>query len=113
MIDLFRERGAVPIIISPNPSTPASESLPSRLCHIEDIVNVINYVAIKKDAIYANCFDVICQYMENHGVTIEELMTQEGCESDGLHPTDRVQKIMAEHIMRTIGLTQKIPGAKW
>ena len=86
---------------------------PSRLCHTEDVVNVIRYAALKNDAILADCYEAVLEYMAARGESIEELMTQPGCESDGLHPTDRVQKIMAACVLRTLGLAQKVPGAVW
>lgn len=113
LIDTFRARNAVPVLISPNPSTAQNEMHPSRLCHIEDIVNVIHYVALKKDVIYADCFHAVMAYMHQHDVSIEALMTQEGCMSDGLHPTDRVQGIMASCVLHTLGLAEKIPSAQW
>lgn len=113
MIDRFRAQGAVPVLISPNPSTANNEMNPSRLFHIEDVVNIIQYVAWKKDVLYADCYGAVLAYMENKGCTIDELMTQPGCMSDGLHPTDRVQEIMAGCVLRTLGLAQKIPNAQW
>lgn len=113
MIDLFRSRGAIPVVISPNPSTAQNEMNPSRLCHIEDIVNVISYVCAEKDAIYADCYGMIMDLMAQRDVSIEELMSEEGCMSDGLHPTDRVQKFMAQFVLKTLGLSLKIPSAKW
>jgi len=112
-VDLFRSRGAIPVLISPNPSTAQNEVMPSRLCHIEDIVNVINYVALKKDAIYANCYEYILQYMTATGCSIESLMRQDGCMSDGLHPTDRVYALMLDCILSALGLAKKIPTATW
>ena len=113
MVDRFRAQGAIPVLISPNPSTVHNEMHPSRLFHMEDVVNIIQYAAWKKDVLYADCYGTVLGYMADKGCGIEELMTQPGCMSDGLHPTDRVQEIMADCILRTLGLAPKISDAKW
>ncbi len=113
MVDRFRAQNTLPVLISPNPSTAENEMHPSRLCHIEDIVNVIQYVAWKKDVLYADCYGAVLNEMKRKNCSIEDLMTQSGCMSDGLHPTDQVQKIMADCVLQTLGLAPKIPGAQW
>ena len=106
LISRFRGDGAVPVLITPNPSTAENEMHPSRLYHSEDILNVIRYIAASEDVILADCWEDIRKYSLYTGQSIDVLMHEAGCLSDGLHPTDRVYRIMASCILRAMGLTE-------
>ena len=105
LIARFRADGAVPVLITPNPSTMENEMLPTRIHHSEDIIPIIRAAAERWDVILADCWTQITQYSLRTGESIDALMREEGCLSDGLHPTDRVYRIMASCILRAMGLT--------
>ena len=113
LLSRFRADGAVPVLITPNPSTAENEMLPTRFFHSEEIVNIIRYIAARENVILADCWEEICRYSLYTGQSIDALMHEDGCMSDGLHPTDRVYRLMASCILRAMGLCEPIPGAPW
>ena len=106
LLSRFRADGAVPVLITPNPSTAENEMLPTRIHHSEDIINVIRYIAEREDVILADCWEEIRKYSLYTGQSIDALMQEDGCLSDGLHPTDRVYRMMASCILRAMGLAK-------
>ena len=64
--------------------------------------------AAREDVILADCWEEIRKYSLYTGQSIDALMREDGCLSDGLHPTDRVYRMMASCILRAMGLTESV-----
>ena len=95
------------IIMSPPPSTAKNEAYPNRLYHMNDVNAVIKEVAEQEDIKFINYYEYINKYIVDTGESIEELMNEKDCMSDGLHPTDKVYFLMFRHLLKNLNLIVK------
>lgn len=102
MIQYFKKHGSQVVLMTPPPSTLKNESQPNRLYHLDEVTKIIRDTALQFDLLYVDCYALILEYSNLHSQTIEELMEESGCLSDGLHPTDKVQAMMADYTKKRI-----------
>jgi len=109
----LKEKNKSVILMTPNPSTNTNELYPNRLYHMEDVNNVIACVAENEEVTFISNFNYIQEYLLCRGETIDEIMTEENCQSDGIHPTDKVHYLIFRNLIQSLNLGMKIDGAKW
>lgn len=102
--ELTEARGKLLVLASLNPSTEKNEFYFNRIHHSEDIVTVMSMVADEKGLLFADNYRYIQRYLLNSGRKIDDIICGAGCENDGLHPSDFVQRLMYINLMETIGL---------
>lgn len=113
LVRFFKKKGKKIIMMSITPSTVQNECYANRLYHNEDVNNIIECVAQNENVFLVNNFNYIQDYLLFTGKTIEDIMMQENCMNDGLHPTDFVQELIFRNLMQNIGLGVKVKGATW
>lgn len=104
IINFLREKNKSMILFSPIPSTIENEGRPNRLYHMDDVTAVLKNVAEKENILLVDNYSFILEYLHINNLSIEEIMFEEGCENDGLHPSDFVQKLMFENLKRVLNI---------
>ena len=102
MIHHFMKHGSQVVLMTPPPSTAENESYPNRLYHLDEVTKIIRDTAFQFDLLCVDHYALIRKYSNLHSLTIEELMEESGCLSDGLHPTNKVQALMADYTKKRI-----------
>ena len=90
------------IIFTPTPSANNNEYFPNRLFHTPDVVDVIRKVSAENNIEIIDIYEYINNYLDNNNLLIEDIIYEEGCRNDGLHPSDFVQRLMFEKIKSEI-----------
>lgn len=94
------------IFMSSIPASVQNENS-NKICHMEDIDNVIMKLAAQNNMEYISVYKKFLEYCQNTGVTIDSLL------SDGLHPNDSGYGVMFEIIAKALGFGIKRSGADW
>ena len=98
IVEKIRDLGKCPIILTPLPSTYENEHKESRICHTDQVVEVLRKVADRTKADCIDNYGFITKYLQDNSLVIEDIILGPGCENDGLHPADRAQKLIFEHV---------------
>ncbi|MEG2290335.1 MAG: SGNH/GDSL hydrolase family protein [Clostridium sp.] len=110
MVRFFKQNNKKVILMSSPPSTAENESYPNRLFHNEDVNNVVACVAENEEVLFINHYKYIQEYLLYTGKTIDEVMVEENCMNDGLHPTDKVHYLMFRNLIQNLNLAVKVNG---
>lgn len=110
MVKQIKKDNNISILMSPNPSTAQNESYSNRLYHQHDVKNVIEKVANDEGVLFIDHFSYIQEYALHAGKTIEDLLTENNCISDGLHPTDIVHFLMYKNLIQNLNLGFNVNG---
>lgn len=102
MIHHLKKHGSQVVLMTPPPSTIDNENYPNRLYHLDKVTKIIRDTAFHFDLLCVDLYALIHEYSKLHSLTIEELMEESGCLSDGLHPTNKVQALMADYTKKRI-----------
>lgn len=113
IVRYFKEKNKKIILMTGIPSTVQNESFPNRLYHNEDVNNIVQCVAQNEDIFLVDNYNYVQDYLLFTGRTIEDIMIQENCMNDGLHPSDFVHELIYRNLMKSIGLGVKVKGAAW
>lgn len=98
------EKGKKVVVLTPTPSTYVNEYRADRIHHTEQIVELIREKATEKEIVFIDNYKFILDYLTERQLQIDDIMTEEGCMSDGLHPPDFVQKLIFENVVRNMRL---------
>lgn len=101
--EVMEEKGKILVLASLNPSTEKNEFYVNRIHHSEDIETILSMVAEEKDLLFVDNYRYIQRYLLTSGRKIDDIICGVGCENDGLHPGDFVQKLMYLNLMETLG----------
>lgn len=75
--------------------------------HMNDVDDVICKLASENNREYISLYKKTIDYMEKTATSIDDLL------ADGLHPNDRLYKLMFGWVVDGLGLSRKIDGAAW
>ena len=98
IIDEAQKMNKMVILMMANPVTQEDEQYENRLFHQEEVNKVVKQVAQSKSVLFVNYYEWIQGYLLKQQQTIEELMAG----GDGLHPTDRVYRLMFNHLIDSL-----------
>lgn len=104
VITRLKDMGKEVILLTPNPSTYQNEHRENRIYHTDEVVEILRDTARRNHILLIDNYKLILDYLEETGFAIEDIMKEEGCKSDGLHPPDRVQRMIFEHIVKELRL---------
>ena len=104
VIDRLLKKGKQVVILTPTPSTYVNEHRADRLHRTEQIVEIIREKTVREDVLFIDNYKYILDYLKENQLKIDDIMSGEGCVSDGLHPPDFVQKLICENVIRNMGL---------
>lgn len=108
IVSYLKDRNKKVILMSPNPSTNKNESYFNRLYHMEDVNNIIEDVSKNQEVEFISHYNYIQEYLLSIGSTIDEIMIEENCQNDGLHPTDKVHYLIFKNIIQSLKLGVEI-----
>lgn len=103
LIDIMKRLKAMNkkvILMMANPVTSEDDHYVNRLFKQEDVNEVLKKVAMQSNVTFINYYEYIHRYMNQTGESIESLMIH----GDGLHPTDKVHKLMFKHLIELLEL---------
>ena len=93
--------GSEVIFMSAPPASASNESQSGIHFHMNDVDDVIAKFAADNNMEYLSLYKKTLDYMEKTGATLDDLL------DDGLHPNDRLHKLMYGWIVEGIGLNRE------
>lgn len=100
----YCESMGVPVLLcSSIPATKSNEDSkvdgePQYPSHVFEYNGVLQRIASEHNTAYINMYDAVFRYVDEHGLTFDELLP------DGLHPGDKMYRIMYYKYMEEFGL---------
>lgn len=104
IVDKLIGDGKKVILLTPNPSAYGNEYNPNRIYHTPQVVDVLRNVAESKGILLIDNYRYITEYLSSNNLKIEDIIYENGCMNDGVHPSDRVQRLMFENLIGTLGI---------
>lgn len=95
MIDTVHNLNKKIIIMTQSTSTPENEMKANRIYHMPQVNEIIRKVSYEKKCFFIDLDTLLLTYAKDQGLDYVSLFYEEGCKSDGLHPTSQLQSIMA------------------
>ena len=89
-------------MLTPTPSVYSNEYYPNRIYHTKEVVQVLSDVADGRKVQVVDNHKYVMEYLEKNNLIIDDIIYGEGCMNDGLHPSDKVQKLIFENIIQTL-----------
>lgn len=102
--EIMERKKKILVLASLNPSSEKNEFYRTRIHRSEDIETVMTMAADEKNLLFADNYRYIQRYLTASGKRIDDIICGAGCENDGLHPSDFVQRLMYFNLMETLGL---------
>lgn len=106
IIDKLKDMNKSIIVLTPTPSISKNEYYENRIYHTPDIVKIIKEVTFEKNVQLIDLYEYVNRYLEINNLRLEEIIFGENCRNDGFHPSDKVQKIMFDKIIKEIEINQ-------
>lgn len=100
----LKEMGKYAVVLAPTPSTQENENYPNRLHHTPQVVGILRQAAGEAAVPLVDMHKDIGAYLAASGKKLEDIIFGAGCQNDGLHPGDAMQKVMFESVVRTLGI---------
>ena len=97
----LESNGSDVIFMSAPPASASNESQSGIHFHMNDVDDVIAKFAADNNREYISLYKKTLDYMEKTGATLDDLL------ADGLHPNDRLHKLMYGWIVEGIGLNRE------
>jgi len=102
IVDKLINNGLTVILLTPTPSVYSNEYYPNRIYHTKEVVQVLRDVADSRKVQIVDNHKYVMEYLEKNNLIIDDIIYGEGCMNDGLHPSDKVQKLIFENIIKTL-----------
>ena len=102
VVDQLISKGKMVILLTPTPSVHSNEYYPNRIYHTDEVVEILRDIADSKKVPLVNNYKYIMEYLAENQLTIDDVIYGEGCINDGLHPSDYVQKLMFQNLIKTL-----------
>lgn len=96
----LESNGSDVIFMSAPPASASNESQSGIHFHMNDVDDIIAKFAVDNNMEYISIYKKTLDYMEETGATIDDLL------ADGLHPNDRLHKLMYGWIIEGLGLNR-------
>jgi len=102
VVDQLISKGKMVVLLTPTPSVHSNEYYPNRIYHTDEVVEILRDIADSKKVPLVNNYKYIMEYLAENQLTIDDVIYGEGCINDGLHPSDYVQKLMFQNLIKTL-----------
>lgn len=102
VIDELISKGKMVILLTPTPSVHSNEYYPNRIYHTDEVVGILRNIADSRKVLLIDNYKHIMEYLTKNQLVIDDIIYGEGCENDGLHPSDYVQKLIFQNIIETL-----------
>ena len=104
IIDKLKSMNKTIVVLTPTPSTTKNEYYENRIYHTKDIVKIIREICLEKDVLLIDSYEYINKYLEDNKLELEDIIYGDNSRNDGFHPSDKVQKLMYEKIVKDINM---------
>ncbi len=102
IVDKLINNGLTVILLTPTPSVYSNEYYPNRIYHTGEVVQILRDVAERRKIQIVDNYKYIMEYLAKNNLIIDDIIYGERCMNDGLHPSDKVQKLIFENIIETL-----------
>lgn len=104
VLDRLMKDGKMVMLLTPNPSSYENEHYPNRLYHTPEVVGILRETARENGVQLIDNYKYIEEYLKDNRLIIDDIIFADGCKNDGLHPSDKVQKLMFHNVIETLGI---------
>lgn len=104
IIRYIKSKNKMIVLFTPTPSSAFNESYPNRIYHMEDVANVLYRIGKEENILVVDNYSYIQNYLFMNRQVIDDIIMEESCANDGLHPSDFVQKLMFENLIKKLEL---------
>lgn len=102
VVDELISKRKMVILLTPTPSVHSNEYYPNRIYHTDEVVGILRNIADSRKVLLIDNYKHIIEYLTKNQLVIDDIIYGEGCENDGLHPSDYVQKLIFQNIIETL-----------
>lgn len=102
VVDELISKRKMVILLTPTPSVHSNEYYPNRIYHTDEVVGILRNIADSSKVLLIDNYKHIIEYLTKNQLVIDDIIYGEGCENDGLHPSDYVQKLIFQNIIETL-----------
>lgn len=102
IVDQLISDGKIVVLLTPTPSVHSNEYYPNRIYHTDEVVKILRDVADSKNILLVDNYKYVMEHLEKNQLVIDDIIFGDGCKNDGLHPSDYVQKLMFENLIKTL-----------
>lgn len=102
VVDKLINNGKTVILLTPNPSVHSNEYYPNRIYHTNEVVQILRDIADSRKILIVDNYKYIMEYIARNQLTIDDIIYGEGCMNDGLHPSDKVHKLIFQNLIETL-----------
>lgn len=102
IVDQLISNGKIVVLLTPTPSVNSNEYYPNRIYHTDEVVRILRDIADSKKILLVDNYKYIMEHLEKNQLVIDDIIYDDECMNDGLHPSDYVQKLIFENLIETL-----------
>jgi lysophospholipase L1-like esterase len=102
VVDELISKGKMVVMLTPTPSVHSNEYYPNRIFHTDEVVGILRSIADNRKVLLVDNYKYVMEHLAKNQITIDDVIYGEGCINDGLHPSDYVQKLMFQNLIKTL-----------
>ncbi|PNV59878.1 hypothetical protein C0033_21605 [Clostridium sp. chh4-2] len=100
--EYLKNEGKTVILMSYPPSTEQNESRPELFFYMSDVDRILEQTAAAEEIRFISHYNRLLNYYKENSLTVEEMMMSGKGVRDGLHPPDRVHRLIFEQVVREV-----------
>ncbi len=104
VVDQLISMGKMVILLTPTPSAHSNEYYPNRIYHTDEVVGILRDISHSRKILLVDNYKYIMEHLAKNQLVIDDVIYGEGCINDGLHPSDYVQKLIFQNLIKTLQL---------
>jgi lysophospholipase L1-like esterase len=102
VVDRLISESKMVVLLTPTPSVHSNEYYPNRIYHTDEVVRTLREIADSRRILLVDNYKYIMEYLAKNQLVIDDIIYGDGCINDGLHPSDYVQKLMFQNLIKTL-----------
>jgi lysophospholipase L1-like esterase len=102
VVDKLISKAKIVVLLTPTPSVHSNEYYPNRIYHTDEVVRILYDIADSRKILLIDNYKYIIEYLAENHLAIDDIIYGEGCINDGLHPSDYVQKLIFQNLIKTL-----------
>jgi len=102
VVDQLISIGKMVILLTPTPSVHSNEYYPNRIYHTDEVVGILRDISHSRKILLVDNYKYIMEHLAKNQLVIDDVIYGEGCINDGLHPSDYVQKLIFQNLIKTL-----------
>jgi len=102
VVDQLISIGKMVILLTPTQSVHSNEYYPNRIYHTDEVVGILRDISHSRKILLVDNYKYIMEHLAKNQLVIDDVIYGEGCINDGLHPSDYVQKLIFQNLIKTL-----------